>query len=699
METLTIYLDVLEAILDTTKIFLVDVSNPIKPLVEALLQLILDLFASLKQTGGYAWYDVPNPAIDPNFNLHVGGFPSFVSRFKAGLNDPRDPNRPQPVAGIHQSGFVLIVADAESPMALLKLLKVLMRFFGKEFTSPSYPPPADFKVLPVGRTGDPVLSVARLFSEQPGSIAVEWSVPPISNPGDPGFSDLIQAMSQTFVPPKFLVEKSLINPATNLVDGDNPSNLSDSEKAGQVTRSVETEVRVRGKGELISRTLHLKDENGDPFVKFQRYYVIDSSVNSATFLLGQLGTFRFIDSDVEPERSYYYRVRAFSGDLALSGDQISFEAPKTDILDKEPYMVWPGTDVVMGRPSPIGTIFLPKYPARFDVIENLKRLFQVAFSLNFHLPLPSGAAFTVGGYPIDPTGPEEVGKGLLTELAGPLTSFEAIPLVGDSISSVASVSGAFEPDPATGELPKAPWNETEVRRNSARLANIVAGAMLSANSAQAFKDLMEQFPEGNPGLDGSSASSLSELVMELTKVQDPNISGQGAVQESGILYGKAFTNVLVRLNVSNAVEFCKSFTLVGSPPNWVQISLLRDVAPWSGQMLYELLAKMQTLLDAYNGVVAELKVFIDQLSQKIDTLEKFLLYLTSILDFVESLSLGYYILSVPSTSGTTQEWQQLIDNAGGVKPPSGPGGYTGGMAIAYVAPDVTSFSTALSLLF
>ena len=108
---------------------------------------------------------------------------------------------------------------------------------------------------------------------------------------------------------------------------------------------------------------------------------------------------------------------------------------------------------------------------------------------------------------------------------------------------------------------------------------------------------------------------------------------------------------------------------------------------------------MQTLQDAYNGVVAELKVFIDQLSQKIDTLEKFLLYLTSILDFVESLSLGYYILSVPSTSGTTQEWQQLIDNAGGVKPPSGPGGYTGGMAIAYVAPDVTSFSTALSLLF
>jgi hypothetical protein len=115
--------------------------------------------------------------------------------------------------------------------------------------------------------------------------------------------------------------------------------------------------------------------------------------------------------------------------------------------------------------------------------------------------------------------------------------------------------------------------------------------------------------------------------------------------------------------------------------------------------LYELLAKMQALLDAYSGVIEELKAFIDLIIRKIDTLEQFLQYLISILDFVLSLQVGFYILTVPKTSGDTTEWVTLIQNAGGSPPPSGAGGYTAGVALAYVAPNVDAFASAFDLIF
>lgn len=702
LETLMVYLEVLKAVLETVKAFLIDFGNPIRALVEALIQLILAIFTALKQTGIYGWFDIPNPLIDPNFNRSVGGFEAFTTRFKAGLYDSRDPNRPQPVAGVTKGGFTLIVADAEGPLGLLRLIQVLLRFFGKEFLTPQYPAPANFKVLPLGKDGDPILSIVKLFQDQPTSVVVEWSLPPATSPGDPGFSDLIQAFSTNFIPPRFLIEKSEVNPAVGEVD---ISLLGDAAAAGQVVATIPTNFEARGRpGATISRKVRLVDEYGDPFVKFQKYIVIDSSTNTSTFLLGQLGTFRYIDDEVELNKTYFYRVRAYSGGLAVSGDSVAFAQPKTDVIDQTSFIEWPGTDPtdppVMGKASPTTPIRIPTYPPNFDVIETLKRLFQTAFSLNFHLPLPDVDKFDANGLAIDPTPNSDIGKGSLTTLAGPLTSFQAIPLVGDTVAGVLDVTAKFQRDPVTGRLPEAPWNDSGVQRNASRLATIVAEAMLSANSAVAFKALMEgPYPKGTPNVTGLTATTIAGLVFEITKVQEPQVAGQGAVQSAGVLYGNAFADPQVRLNVLAAVNFCKAFTLGGAPPDWIQISLLRDIVPWSGQLLYELLAKMQALLDAYNGVIDEIKSFIDLIVRKINVLEQFLEYLISILDFIEGLSLGYYILSAPDIEGDIGAWVSLIDSAGGTKPPSGPGGYTGGVALAYVAPDIGAFSEAFSLIF
>jgi len=701
LETLMVYLEVLKTILETVKIFLVDFGNPIRALVEALIQRILQLFESLRRTGIYGWFDVPNPLVDPNFNRFIGGFPAFITRFKAGLYDSRDPNRPQPIPAVSKSGFTIIVADAESAVGLLRLMGILLDFLGKEFTSPRYQAPANVKVLPLGSDGDPILSIVKLFQDQPKSIVVEWALPPVSNPGEPGFSDLVEAFSLNFFPPRFLIEKSEVSPFIGEVD---VSNLGDADAAGKIVATIPTKFEFRGKpGDIIKRKVQLVDEYGDPLLKFQKYIVIDSSNNTATFILGQLGTFRYIDNDVELDKTYYYRVRAYSGSLAVSGAggvSLTFEQPKKNVIDSTPYIEWPGTDSgdspIMGKASPTIPIRIPTYPPDFDVIETLKRLFQTAFSLNFHLPLPKDVKRDpVTKEVVDPT---NIGKDSLTSLAGPLTSFQAIPLVGDTLAGFSDVSVVFAPSAITGKWPELPWNNSLVRRNSARLSIIVAGAMLESGSAIAFKELMEgTYPKGTPS--GVTATNLEEMVFEITKVQDPILAGQGGVENAGVLYGKVFSDINTRKNILAAVDFCKAFTLVGTAPDWIQVSFLRDIVPWSGQLLYDLMAKMQALLDAYSGVIDELNAFIDLIIRKIDVLEQFLSYLISILDFILSLSLGFYVLSVPETEGDINNWVSLIDNAGGTPPPSGPGGYTGGVAFAYVALDVGPFAEAFNLIF
>lgn len=191
LETLLIFLEILKAILETIKAFLIDFGNPIKALVEALIKLILTLFEALKRTGIYALFDIPNPSLDPNFVNHSGGFAAFTTRFRGSLFDTKDPNRPQPIAGATQSGFVLIVADAEAAIGLIRLIRILLRFFGKEFLNPKYAPPANFKVLPVGSKGDPLLSIVKVFQEKPKSLVVEWTLPQGTRAGDPGFADLL----------------------------------------------------------------------------------------------------------------------------------------------------------------------------------------------------------------------------------------------------------------------------------------------------------------------------------------------------------------------------------------------------------------------------------------------------------------------------------------------------------------------------
>ena len=179
LETLLVYLEILKAILETIKAFLIDFGNPIRALVEALIKLIEELFLALKRSGIFMYIDVPNPVADsPNFELVQGGFPAFIQRFNGSLFDTKDFNRPQPRPGSTKGGFVILMVDASDIYNLLIKLLALLKFFGKGFEAPRYLAPGNFRAIPVGDSGDPILAVANIFTDGPiKAIQLQWALP------------------------------------------------------------------------------------------------------------------------------------------------------------------------------------------------------------------------------------------------------------------------------------------------------------------------------------------------------------------------------------------------------------------------------------------------------------------------------------------------------------------------------------------
>ena len=704
LEVLLIFLEILKTLLEIVKILLILFFNAIIALVEALIALILTLFEALKRTGLYVWWDIPNLIIDPNLNRHFGGYLAFLQRFKGSCLDVRDPNRPQPLAGATQSGFLLLVVDADVPITLIRLIMILMYFFGQEFKAPHYKAPRNVKVLPVGAKGDPILSVVTVFAEQPKALVIEWSLPGKQVSGDPGQRPVFADFAQEFIPPSFLIEKSTINPNVAI----DISQIGNNSAAGLVTQTITSNFEQNGQpGQPIMQTIKVGDFWNDPFIKFQSYIPINPSTSFGTFFLGQLGTFRYIDTNVTPGQTYWYRVRATSGDITVTPGShapegtINFNTtPTTNPITGRNFIAYPGGNptAMVGRASPIHSATVPIFPpGNFNVIANLIALFEVAFSLNFHQPFPTGATFNPNGTPIPPTTVQDIGLGSLTQLAGSLTAFQAVPLLG-AAAGVGAVAANFSPNQATGQLPQAPWQTYNVVRNATRLAIIVAGAFLNTNNAVAFQKYMTgPYPRGGtpPAVLGISAINLSQFVLAFT----PNSTDETTMRNALTNYGDAFVDDGTRINILAAINYVKTFLLGGVPPDWKSIQLLRDIIPWAGQLLYELIAKIQALLAAFQGLMQEIIAFINLIERKINTLEQFIEYLISILNFLLALEIGLFVLFLPETSGDITSWFAAIDGAGGSPPTSGPNGYTAGVSLAYIAPDVTAFAAALSLIF
>jgi hypothetical protein len=256
-------------------------------------------------------------------------------------------------------------------------------------------------------------------------------------------------------------------------------------------------------------------------------------------------------------------------------------------------------------------------------------------------------------------------------------------------------------DPTTKDYPDVPQNYLSVKLTSSQLAQQVGSSLLE-NSAmlQPLRDLYQGvIPRQIPAEGNFKGNNTSIQAMVLAFNDIPGTFPQTYEADVYTTYTVAYSDANTRLNLLDAVNFIKSFTLGGTPVDWVSISLLRDIIPWSGQFIYDLLNRIDALADAFKSAVDEIKAYIDAVVRKIDVLERFIKYLIELLNYLDSFSAGFYFLNVPNTSEGIPGWIKAIDSAGGTRPPSGPGGYSAGVALAYAGTDVSSFATAFNLIF
>jgi hypothetical protein len=677
LEQLLIYMDILKSILNTIDIFLVDFGNPLRVLVEMLLREIEEVFLALKASQASALFHVPRPSIDPNFQL-CSGYGSFTQVFKQSLLDSSDHQRPQPRKGSTKGGYVLLVTQANSPYELMSRVQNLLRFFNREFTSPRYESPRNLKVIPATEDLKLITDVASIFSESPRRVAITWNAPTSEEVPDPGFSDLVNRVAHEAVIPQYLIEKSTIDPFNARVD---ISDIKNPEKSGVV--EFGRDVSIAGTLDQVVKREILLDCYGDPVVKFTENIIIDRT--SLTGLLGNLGTYRYYDSDVTTGVDYYYRVRALSGEPRLDANgQIDWEDPVSSDGRDVPRVIWPSSSdtVVPGKATPVSTIRLTEPIEGFDVLTNIENVLLSSFSLDFHRSKTT-------------TNQDFVGISSMLGMAGMVALKEFYALYADLSAKKASgalggVSGITFP-----------WDNLIVRRQSLTLADEISSCFLSGNEGllYQFRDLMQK--GGEDSLESRVAAAVESSSSYLDLVTDV-ISDSGTSKYQGglaELYLSNYESDSYRTDLLQVIDLFRSVLGTGLAPDWVSVSPLRDIVPWSGQMLYELIAKIESLYESSAGVVDELNGFIDLLTRKIETLERTLEFLISLLDLVARFKIGAYCLYVPEIDGDVTDWIAALDNAGGAKPPDGTDGYSAGVALAYVAPDVKAFTTAFSLIF
>jgi hypothetical protein len=522
----------------------------------------------------------------------------------------------------------------------------------------------------------------------------------------------------------------------------------------QVTQTGFTD--PRNLGNTFSGLAPVVDDNGDPVLKASYYAVVSGF---AAFLEAELGTVRFVFNGVQLDTDFYVRVRGYFGTLSMTPYTVSGSSNKFVLLNwqgplkPDPhgsptrFLPWPSatsTQMSMGKPSKMIHAKLSSIPD-FDILGDIKALYLAAFSLNFHVSLPAGIPevnaqgiplldargnpvyypqFDSAGNPL-PANPQTnpvpavIGQGSASSNAGPVAGLR-FPVTG---SPLVTSYADWVSNPDTGKLPQQPWQNPQVIYQATKLS-IKIGAMFMEQGGpliQSFKTIMRgPMPAGAVSIawPGGTPTYLEQLVKFMTLTSPlpttpppgQNVQVTEALANAteiynstvdlgtAMAYAQAFSDSASRRNVLAGINFLNAINRQGIPPNWISVSLL-DLIPWAGQLLYDLIAKIQALVDAFKGVIQEIVNFINMLERKINTLEQFIEYLISILNTLLTLEVGFYVLPVPSISGDVTSWMSTIDQAGGDVPQSGPTGYTAGICLAYLGPDVEGIAAAFALLF
>jgi hypothetical protein len=447
------------------------------------------------------------------------------------------------------------------------------------------------------------------------------------------------------------------------------------------------------------------------------------------------GKYKFLDTDLENGKTYYYRVRAFFGDArdyvelekVTNSDSVTLSS-LDKVIQKGNQKIIRFKDMTLGQPSNVVKGFVPRAlpesqsAIAFNIYDDLNRSIQAGVLLNFELPK---------SYPVD------------NQLSTPVTGNPS-SLQEDQLGSLLDfpTNTPFRDQQRTGwgtlgqlgnqvgPLKGSVKNSQELRENVVfqatcrRLTNTVLNSIVSnpelhdilvnqwSNFVKGTVESLEQDSSGGRtwgfanitnGITSDSAGKIDDY-LSLEESYGPGVAITGPVPiiANGINTGlsKQPTSVNERQRLQLA-EFLRTALSVNNTNTgylaWYSVTvgdLFPDVVPFVfdlQQFLLSLVKALQSALQEIEEIIETLLAQIRALEQVIETI----IQIINILDVDVSVSI---LLSGPTTNGSAGSLVQDLINSTN-KPGDSPFGLHSGMVFTFGGPGASAVAPFSALKF
>lgn len=338
LEHLSNLLEVISSILEVIKVFLVDILNPLKAILEALLIIVNNLINDLRQTGLYLYADLPSSNVDHEYAKNLkGGMSAWRGRMAYALLSPNVQNRPafSNTASVISFHFVVTAGDIGAFIAQFGFLLAMF----KQKAKADFNPPQNVQVRPINKdfyntyydvdTG--LLIEDRIADKQSEVLSSGLSASFMTGKSEVSAETVELGIRYDFLTgEEFVIDVASGSILTN--SGTPDATLitwkSDHKLLPQNFRIERTTVQG---GEPLTETVNgivevVRDSEGDPIIVFptlvEKKIKLGFGLNEYTG--SAISQVAYLDETVEPGQTYWYRV------VAVYGSGLAAKLPSFD---------------------------------------------------------------------------------------------------------------------------------------------------------------------------------------------------------------------------------------------------------------------------------------------------------------------------------------------------------------------------------
>jgi len=179
-------LNVVQFILNIVKAFLIGLINPIRAIIEAIIEEIRQIIADLRQAGLYIADDYNLFSVQPVNTTQklLGGYTEYEKRMLSRLLNRADPSRPDLSSATTVIAMFAYISSGDLS-ALVELIRRIRAFFGKREQGPAAPFPTpttpQAKLGEYGEKSNTFLPVSRI-TRAPDAVSLTWTMPSTGTP-------------------------------------------------------------------------------------------------------------------------------------------------------------------------------------------------------------------------------------------------------------------------------------------------------------------------------------------------------------------------------------------------------------------------------------------------------------------------------------------------------------------------------------